>query len=238
MRALSNLDRLRAFSAVFWMKDTATTGTTAQAETKGATSITLGAGEGSGFADGDEFRLGPLGGTGFQAVIDTVSTDTLNLVGTLPRAVAAGETVTKLSAVNLGATTTDGINYQPNQSIEDIEAGTQLDIYDSEPGVLTRETTFSLFGFNEENLAVFFGIDEEDTTIVSADAIVLNPDDFLSRGVIPWKSEHIRKDGVGVTHYWMAEVAAVNGGLQFAYRAETAIPITQRLTGIESYVFA
>ena len=236
-RRLSSLDVLRRMTGVYWLSDTATTGTVDANAAKGTNDVTLGTGEGTSFTAGDEVRIGPNGDLSEICTIESIATDVLTMKRTLSRAIASGEDVTKLLAVNLGATDENGIQFTPSQSIEDIPAGTQLEVYLSEPGVLTREITFNLRDFNPENLAQAFGIDETDTTIVDTKGITLNPDDFLTVGQVPWKFEGLLKGGEAVTAYFFAaDVAAVNNNMQFVFGTATVIPITLRLAGSQSFL--
>lgn len=235
-RRLSNLDVLRRMTGVFWLSDSATTGTTDDTSAKGTRVVHLGTGEGSSFAAGDEVRIGDNGDQAEIAVVDSVASDDLTMKLPLSRAIASGETVTKLTPVDVGATDENGVQYTPNQNLEDIEAGTQLDIYLSEPGPLIREASFNLRDFNPENLAVVFGIDETDTDIVDATGITLNPDDFLSVGFLPWKAECLLKGGEAVTVYWVGEIASVNGNMQFAFGTATVLPVNQRLAGSQWFL--
>jgi len=235
-RRLSNLDVLRRMTGVFWLSDSATTGTTDATAAKGTKDVTVGTGEGANFTAGDEVRIGANGDNAELAVIESIATDVLTMKLPLSRAIASGETVTKLTPVDVGATDENGVQYTPNQNLDDIEAGTQLDIYLSEPGPLVRELNFNLRDFNPENLAVVFGIDETDTDIVDPKGVTLNPDDFLSVGILPWKAECLLKGGEAVTVYWNGEIASVNGNMQFAFGTATVLPVTQRLAGSQWFL--
>ncbi len=234
-RRLSSLDVLRKMTGVFWLDDTATTTTVNGAVSKGSQTIVLTSG--ASFAIGDEIRIGANGDNSEIVLIENLVTNTVTATLPVSRDIANGEDVMKLSAVDLGATDEGGVNYTPTQPIEDIEAGTQLDVYLSVPGPLVRELSFNLRDFNPENLAIVFGIDESDSNIVDTKGITLNPDDFLSVGYLPWKFEGLLQGGESVTGYmFAAQVAAVNGGMQFAFRTATILPVNLRVDGSQSFV--
>lgn len=232
-RRLSNLDVLRQLLGVYWLNDTATTTTTAGTAAKGAKSLDLT--DGSGLVAGDEFRIGDNGDQSEIVVIDTIVTNTVTPKLPLARAIASGEDVTLLSAVNVGATTRDGFQFNPSQSRDDLEVGTQLDAYLSTPGALVREIGFACQDFNAENLALYFGIDETDTAIVDANGITLNPDDFLTRGFQPWKFEGLLKGGESVVWYqFAAEVGAIAQAIQIAFGTNTSLPLSMVVAGNHS----
>lgn len=236
-RRLSSLDVLRKMTGVYWLKDDTGTGTTSATANKGTKDVDLGGGEGSNFTAGDEVRIGSNGPNAEICQVASIATDTLTMELPLSRNIASGEAVTELQAINLGATDEGGVNYTPTQPIEDIEAGTQLDVYLSVPGPLVRELSFNLRDFNPENLAIVFGIDESDSNIVDTKGITLNPDDFLSVGYLPWKFEGLLQGGESVTGYmFAAQVAAVNGGMQFAFRTATILPVNLRVDGSQSFL--
>ncbi len=239
-RALSAEKILHRLTGVFWLKDTAFVGTTDAVQAKGDLQITLTAGDVAAMgplADGDEIRIGSNGNLAEVNIVNgTPAGEVVTLAIPLGRAIATGEVVTVLTALDLGCTDENGITFATTQDETPVICGTQRQTYLFIGGNIDQALTFALRDFEVENIAKMFGIDEDDTTVVVVTgppkAIMLNPDDFTTFGNAPFKFEGLQEDSTPVVFYiFSAKVAVVNGDITAVFGTATILPINMRANG-------
>lgn len=238
MRALSSNKVWKQLTGIFRGDDSATTTTTNGTAVKGATSIDFTSA--ASFAIGDKIRIGANGEDAEVNVIQNIVTNTVTVVAPFSRAIASGETVTKLTAVDLGAMDESGFTPTWEQSEEDIIAGDRVQVYARIPGALNKRLRFNLRDFEKENLASMIGADESDTAIVGTNAVVLADADYLSLGFKPWWAEGVLIDGTAVTAIVMsAKVSSTNAEMQLSTQGERGVsPFDMESNGSIAFHFA
>ena len=144
--------------------------------------------------------------------------------------------VTLLTFVDVGHVTEDGVAQETTQDETPLAAGTQRNTLKFIPGTLEETFNWTMLGFNPENLAQIYGIDETDVAkVVAAVGIQLNPNLFVDLGSKPWRAEGIRNDLTPVIWHWAnAKVSVANVALQFTTGTATGLPLIARSTGHRS----
>lgn len=238
MRSLSSNKLWKQLTGVFRLDDSATSDSTASTAAKGAKTVDFASA--ASFTAGDRVRIGANGANAEVNEIESIATNTVTFVAPFSRAIASGETVTKLTAVELGETTETGVTPVWEQSEEDIIGGTRVAVYARIPGALNKRLRFSLRDLEKENLASMVGADESDTAIVDANAVVLADADYLSLGFKPWLAEGVLLDGTAVEAFFMsAKVSSVNADMQLSTQGERGVtPFDMESNGSLAFHFA
>jgi hypothetical protein len=217
----------------FYTDSTATTLTAT--EPVGETSIAVT--DGSGIANGDAVRINANGNTCDVGIVASGGgTNTQVLKQPIAFQQASGNTYTKLLFTDMGATSDAGVTWETSQDETPLVAGTQTGTYLYLPGAVETSFTFNLLGFNPENLAQAFGIDESGNMVTSSpEGIVLNPNAFTALGEKPWKFEGIREDGdTVIVHVYAGKIAAANVSLVMTTGTAAEVAVTLRSTGAVS----
>ncbi len=237
-RALSSQKVFHQMTGIFLFNDSATTSLLTDAPAIGTKVLNVTATEGSMFTVGGVCRVGPNGNLAEVNQIETIATDALTFRLPFHRALAIGEVITVLTAVDLGATDDNGVNLETTQAETAIIAGTQRSTYLFIPQNVEEALTWSLRDFEKENLATSLGLDEASTAVVDTNGVVLNPNNFASLTNKPWKMEGLLEDGTAVTSFiYSAKIAAGNQTLQFVHGQATVIPFALRSNGARSFMF-
>jgi hypothetical protein len=220
-------------SVGFYNDDTATD-TLNGAAAVGDVAITLNSV--SGFTAGDAIRVGANGNTADIAIIDTISGNDLNLKQPIAFVQANGAAVTELAFVDMGATSDAGVTWETSQDETPLVAGTQTGTYLYLPGAVETQFNFNLLGFNPENMAQAFGIDETGNMVTSSpEGVVLNPNAYAALGEKPWKFEGLREDGKTVImHAYAAKIAAANVSMNMTTGTAAEVAFSLRSTGAVS----
>jgi hypothetical protein len=237
-RTLSSQAVFHQLTGVYRLDDSGTTGAVETGVAKGQLTFDLGTGEGASFAAGDRIRIGSNGSTAEVNEIASLATDAVTLKLPLSRAIVAAEVVTKLTAVDLGATDENGVNLETTQGETPIVAGTQKKTYLYINQNIEESLSFALRDFDKENLAASMGMDDTDTDIVGTNGVVLVLDDAVALSYQPWCFEGLLEGGTAVTAFVMsAKVASVNQTMQFVEGQATIIPFTLKSNGNRSFLF-
>ncbi len=237
-RALSSQKVFHQLTGIFLLNDDTENSLLTDAPAKGTKVLNVTATEGSMFTAGDECRIGPNGSTAEVNVIDSISTDALTFKLPFHRALVIGEVITKLAALDLGATDENGVNLETTQAENSIIAGTQRSTYLFIPQNVEEALTFALRDFEKENLLTSLGLDETDTTILDANGAVLIPNDFAGQSHKPWKMEGLLEDATAITAFmYAAKVGSANQTLQFVHGQAAIIPFSLRSIGARSFLF-
>jgi hypothetical protein len=238
-RTLSSQAVFHSLTGVFRLDTTATTGAvdTGGGASKGAiTAISLGAGEGASFSAGDRIMIGS-GSTAEVNEIATVATDDVTPKLPWSRDIAVGETVTLLTAVDLGATDENGVSLETTQGETAIVAGTQKKTYLYINQNIEEQMTFALRDFDAENIAAAFGMSDSASGVVGTNGVVLVLDDAVTETYQPWCFEGLLEGGTAVTAFiFSAKVASVNTTMAFAEGQATVIPFTLKSNGNRSFL--
>lgn len=237
-RTLSSQAVFHQLTGVFRLDDSATTSLVAGTPPiKGAKAFDVTTSEGSNFTAGDRIRIGSNGGTAEIVEVDSIATDTLNLLLPLSRALTVGEVVTKLTAEDLGATDENGVNLEISMGEVAIIAGTQKQTYLFINQNIEEQMSFALRDFDGENIAASLGMDDTDTDLVDANGVTIPMDDVASVTYQPWCFEGLLEGGKSVTAFvFSAKVASLNQTMQFVEGQATIIPFTLRSNGNRSFL--
>lgn len=229
---------LHDLRTVGWLDDSATVTDTTSSLSKGDTSVPITSG--TGIADGDLVRIADQGNQ--SEVMEVASGGgTTTLTPTLPIAFdhASGVSVTKLTLVDVGDTSDEGVTRETDQEENELIAGTQRPVFLVIPGRVTEAFTMSLLGYNAENLALTMGVDEQDTDrVVAAAGVQLVQDDYGTWLSKPWKFEGFLENADTVT--WVVYNAKVIPTGSENWRTGEAAPLPTRIrsTGARCVLFS
>lgn len=239
-RLLNEQEVLHDLRTVGFYLDTGGSETSNGATAAGDLLVNVQVGEGSGFAAGDVIRVGAKGNTMDIATILSIATDALTLKLPMAFAHVNASEVRKQTLTDLGHLTEDGVAPETTQDETSLRAGTQRGTLLFIPGAVEEQFTMGLLGFNPENMAAAYGLDEGGAGVVVTgptplQGITINPNDFAGQVSKPWSFEGIREDLKTVTWYvGNAKVAAANVTTQFTTGQGTSLPLIIRSTGMRS----
>lgn len=212
------------------LDDGTATGALASQASKGASTITLGSGEGSNFASGDIIRIGANGDTCSVNSITSIATDTLTLDDPLARTYAAAIAVNDLSTTDLGATDENGIQFSVTSDETEVIAGTQKDVYLFIGGAASSSLSYTLRDFDAENFAEVLGISDATGNNVHSGGFVGPLEDVGSRGFLPYVAQGTLEDATAVkVFFWAAKVAALDANIQLVYGTPTVLQFNGRV---------
>ena len=190
----------------------------------------------SNIASNDFIRVGANGQT---CEVQKITVSSLALTPDLPwsRDMAVGEAVQVLEDIDLGATDENGLNIETAMAETPIVAGTQKNTYLYISQAVEEQFSFALRDFEAENLAAALGLDEEDAGIVSANGVVIIPDEFGSKAFSPWKAEGLLEDATPVTALiYSAKVVAPNQTLNLVEGQAAIIAFNMRSNGNRAFL--
>jgi hypothetical protein len=191
---------------------------------------------GTNMASNDFIRVGANGN---NAEIQKITLAGLVITPDLPwsRDIAVGEAVQVLEDIDLGATDENGINIETAMAETPVVAGTQKNTYLYISQAVEEQFSFALRDFEAENLAAALGLDEEDSGIVSANGVVIIPDEFGSKAFSPWKLEGLLEDATPVTGLvYSAKVVAPNQTLNLVEGQAAIIAFNMRSNGNRAFL--
>jgi hypothetical protein len=238
-RALSSQKVFHQLSALYRLDDNvlAATDVTVGALKGSLTTITVASA--AGIVTGDYIRVGANGDT---AEVQKVTVATNDITPDLPWsrdivAADASDVVQLLDAIDLGATDENGINLETAMGETPIVAGTQKNTYLYINQAVEEQFSFAMRDFEAENIAMTLGLDESDTGIVSANGVVIIPDEFGSKGYCPWMAEGLLEDASPVTALiYSAKVVAPNQTLNLTEGQATILACSMRSNGNRAFL--
>lgn len=152
-----------ALTEVGVMVDGASSGAVASGGTAGTKSITLGVGEGAGFAQGDWVRFGSGSTVEFHQV-ESVATDTLTMRTNFYRNIAAATAVQEQVPTSLGGIAPAGVTLNIAGTITRLRDATSRLEIGARPGNAQVSMTFGMIEVILANLAYALGIDQAQIT--------------------------------------------------------------------------
>lgn len=236
-RTLSSQKVFHSLTGIYRLDDSVTTTTTAGTAAKGAITA-LDFTDAASFLADDKIRVGANGNTAEILEIASISTNAVTMKLPYSRAIASGETITKLTAEDLGATDENGVNIETSQGEVAIIAGTMAGTYLHINQNVEEQFTFALRDFEKENIIASLGMDETDVGYVSTLGAVIPIGDVASQTYQPWYFTGVLEDGTVVdATIYSAKVAAANQTLQLVEGQAAILPFALRSNGNRSFLF-
>ena len=239
-RALSSQKVFHQLSALYRLDDNvlAVTDVTIGAAKGSLTTLTVA--DGSGIVTGDIIRVGANGDGAEVQKLALVAGDVLTPSLPWSRdivAADAADVVKLLDATNLGATDENGINLETAMGETPIVAGTQKNTYLYINQAVEEQFSFAMRDFEAENIAMTLGLDEADTGIVSANGVVVIPDEFGSKSYCPYMAEGLLEDADPVVALiYSAKVVAPNQTLNLTEGQATILACSMRSNGNRAFL--
>lgn len=226
---------LHDLRTVGWLDDVASTETLDAAVAAGDTTFDVQTGEGANFTAGDLWRVGAQGNGCEVVEVVSIATDTVTVLLPFAFAHLDDAAVTKLTLVDCGHTSDEGVSIETSVEETEMAVGTQRGVFLYMTGKVGQKSGFSFAGYNPENLALGLGIDETDADkVVAAVGVQINPADIGTLGSKPWKFEGFREDATTVTE--ILSNAKVIPDQSYSWRTGEAslLPCALRSTGLRS----
>lgn len=231
-RTNTNAELFKELDQVGVIRDVSSgaSGSVNTATVKGDTTIVLGSGEGTNFAEDDYIRVG-TGKTQEVAQIESIAADTLTLVSALAYAHSAAESVVEQEKVQIGDLTDDGISTATEIGRSQVNSATSREFYAMLDEYFKGQTTFSVLNHSLENLLASLGIDEDNVhgSGTSADPSVADetPDDINGVENQSWYFTGTLNNGTAVeVQLWRCSVDG-NRSIQYVRGGDgSPIPFT------------
>lgn len=228
-RLNSTSEVIHDLRSVGYYSDSATTTTLSAEEAAGQTALSV-ASE-AGFAQNDIIRVGANGSTADIGRVTSVAASLITLYAGTPLEYtqANGNAVTKLTFVDLGHTSDDGVRIAHTGTETPMTVGTQVATYLFMGGANETAISFSLVNASFENFAQALGQDETTYVRATPDGVVIQPTAFASLTDKPWRLQGLDNGGNTVTWYIVAaKVVVPNTEYTISTGQPLIIPMTLR----------